>query len=231
MIAALHDLNLAVRFFDHLLLLAGGRILAAGTAAEVITPPLIKEAYGVEALVYRHPLTGCLQVSVKEESGSKKNWKPLIHIIGGGEEALPVLEYLRAQGFPLSIGPVAPEDSGYRFAAFYDLPVIALPPFSPISAQAHRAHLRLMKKAALNVVPPIPFGLGNLRNLEAVSSAQGEGCPIALLQPPGGKWSDFTGGKATLLLKDLIAGGARVVADKEEITAMLRKEQAKIEQR
>ncbi|NMA67772.1 MAG: ABC transporter ATP-binding protein, partial [Clostridiaceae bacterium] len=137
-IAAIHDLNLAARFFDDMLLLSGGRVLAAGTAEEVITPETIKKAYGVDALVYRHPLTGCLQVSVQDDSGVTKNEQPAIHVIGGGDEALPVLEYLRSQGFPLSIGPVTPEDSSHRFATFYDLPVIELPPFSPVSDRAHR---------------------------------------------------------------------------------------------
>lgn len=222
-IAAIHDLNLAARFFEYILLLAGGSILAAGTAEEVITPGTIKKAYGVETLVYRHPLTGCLQVSVKDDTGFTKSEQPAVHVIGGGEEALPVLEYLRSQGFPLSVGPVTPEDSSHRFATFYDLPVIKLPPFSPVSDQAHRAHLELIKKAALTVIPPIPFGMGNLRNLEAVETAQERGCPVAVLKSNAGRQRDFTGGKADRLLERLTAKGARVLSNKQQITALLKK--------
>lgn len=226
-IAAIHDLNLASRFFDHMLLLAGGKVLAAGTAEEVITPALIKTAYGVDNFVYRHPLTGCLQVSVRDETVVPRNEHPPVHVIGGGEEALPVLEYLRQQGFPLSIGPVTQEDSTHRFASFYDLPAIEVPPFSPVPEQAHREHLKLIAKAALAVVPPIPFGVGNLRNLEAVEQALERGCPVALIaHTPEAIW-DFTGGKATRLLERLITKGARLLHHRSELAALLGEERAR----
>ncbi len=227
-IAAIHDLNLASRFFDQMILLAGGKVLAAGTAEEVITPELIRTAYGVESFVYRHPLTGSLQVSVRDDAGVAIREHPPIHLIGGGEEALPVLEYLRQQGFPLTIGPVTPEDSTCRFASFYDLPVIEVPPFSPISDLAHREHLALIAGAALTVVPPIPFGVGNLRNLEAVEEALEQGCPVALLaHPPEMSW-DFTGGEAARLLERLKTKGAQLLQGRSEITALLGKEQARL---
>ena len=227
-IAAIHDLNLASRFFDQMILLAGGKVLAAGTAEEVITPELIRTAYGVESFVYRHPLTGSLQVSVRDDAGVTRRKHPPIHLIGGGEEALPVLEYLRQQGFPLTIGPVTPEDSTCRFASFYDLPVIEVPPFSPISDLAHREHLALIAGAALTVVPPIPFGVGNLRNLEAVEEALEQGCPVALLaHPPEMSW-DFTGGEAARLLERLKTKGAQLLQGRSEITALLGKEQARL---
>ena len=82
-IAAIHDLNLAARFFDRMLLLSSGRVLAAGTAEEVIAPGPIKTAYGVDALIYRHPLAGCLQVSVRNNTDDTKTKQPPIHLIGG----------------------------------------------------------------------------------------------------------------------------------------------------
>lgn len=226
-IAAIHDLNLASRFFDRMILLAGGRVLAAGTAAEVIAPEPIRTAYGVEAFIYRHPLTGCLQVSVRDSAGVAKTGQLPVHVIGGGEEAIPVLEQLRQQGFPLSIGPVTPEDSSYRFAAFYDLPVIAVPPFSPVSDQAHLAHLELIKNTALVVVPPIPFGVGNLRNLEAAEKALEQGYPVAVLSHTPDMLWDFTGGEASLILERLKNKGARVLHDRKGITALLKRVQTK----
>jgi len=45
---ALHDLALATRFCDRLLLLAGGRALKTGTPAEVLQADTLRAAYGVE---------------------------------------------------------------------------------------------------------------------------------------------------------------------------------------
>lgn len=48
---ALHDLNLAAMYCDRLLVLRGGRAVAEGTPAEVLTPALIEQVYGVRAEV------------------------------------------------------------------------------------------------------------------------------------------------------------------------------------
>ncbi|MEW5913683.1 MAG: ABC transporter ATP-binding protein [Thermodesulfobacteriota bacterium] len=50
-----HDLNLAGLFCEHLLLLSQGRTLAQGPPAQVLTPSLIKQAYGVEVAVDQEP--------------------------------------------------------------------------------------------------------------------------------------------------------------------------------
>nr|WP_218869206.1 ABC transporter ATP-binding protein [Leifsonia psychrotolerans] len=57
-VAALHDLNLAATYCDHLLLLQEGRLVAAGPPAEVLTPATIAAAYGVDCDVIPHPRGG-----------------------------------------------------------------------------------------------------------------------------------------------------------------------------
>ena len=63
-IAAMHDLSLAARYCDRLLLLHRGRVVAQGPAESVLTPANIRDTFGVEARVYRDPLTGALALSV-----------------------------------------------------------------------------------------------------------------------------------------------------------------------
>ena len=52
-IVTVHDLNLAARYCDHLLLLHEGKLLVQGTATEVLTPEYIKIVYGYNAKVVR----------------------------------------------------------------------------------------------------------------------------------------------------------------------------------
>ncbi len=47
----MHDLTLAAQYADRLLLLSGGRLVAAGPPAEIATEELISEHYGAEVRV------------------------------------------------------------------------------------------------------------------------------------------------------------------------------------
>jgi len=52
-LVAIHDLNLALRFCNHILVLGGGRLLAAGEPQATLDAALLRRAYGVEARVER----------------------------------------------------------------------------------------------------------------------------------------------------------------------------------
>jgi len=54
----LHDLNLAARYCDRLLLLEGGRPVALDTPEHVLCPEPLKAVFGLEVLVQRHPERG-----------------------------------------------------------------------------------------------------------------------------------------------------------------------------
>jgi iron complex transport system ATP-binding protein len=57
-LASIHDLNLAAAFCDRLYVINHGRIVASGTPEEVLTAPLLRDVFGVEALIDQHPLHG-----------------------------------------------------------------------------------------------------------------------------------------------------------------------------
>jgi iron complex transport system ATP-binding protein len=69
-LAALHDLNLAAQYCDHLLLIDDTGIYAQGTPQEVITDANIQQVYGVENCVFKHPVNGLPTVILS--AGSSK---------------------------------------------------------------------------------------------------------------------------------------------------------------
>jgi iron complex transport system ATP-binding protein len=62
-VVALHDLNLAARYCDHVVVLDHGQVVAAGGPETVLTPDLIESVYGVHALVDREPTTGIPRIT------------------------------------------------------------------------------------------------------------------------------------------------------------------------
>jgi len=57
-VMVLHDINLAARYADHVFAVRGGRVVASGAPAEVITADLIRDVFDLDALVVPDPVSG-----------------------------------------------------------------------------------------------------------------------------------------------------------------------------
>jgi cobalamin transport system ATP-binding protein len=64
-LAVLHDLNLAARYADQLIMLHRGRVIAAGRPEEVLEPDRIAHAYGALVSVEKHPEFQRPQITVR----------------------------------------------------------------------------------------------------------------------------------------------------------------------
>ena len=60
----LHDINLASRFADELVLLRSGRILAMGSPSEVVTKQNMMQAFSVDSEVYRLDARPLIQANI-----------------------------------------------------------------------------------------------------------------------------------------------------------------------
>ncbi len=70
-VMVLHDLNLAARYADHLVAMKNGEVVAAGRPADVITVELLREVFGIEAVIITDPLTGTPLVLPSRRSTSR----------------------------------------------------------------------------------------------------------------------------------------------------------------
>lgn len=57
-VVVLHELNLAARYADELVVMSHGRVVAHGAPADVLTAEVVAEAFSLDALVMPDPLTG-----------------------------------------------------------------------------------------------------------------------------------------------------------------------------
>ena len=64
-VAVLHDLNLAARFCDELILLHNSAFHAQGPSAEILQPRILAEVYGIESDIRYNPFTQSQQVSLR----------------------------------------------------------------------------------------------------------------------------------------------------------------------
>jgi iron complex transport system ATP-binding protein len=61
-LAVLHDIGLAAAHTDRVLVMSGGRLVATGDPADVVTADLVERVFGLPVDVFRHPMRGGLVV-------------------------------------------------------------------------------------------------------------------------------------------------------------------------
>ena len=71
-VAAMHDLNMASLYFNRLVLLKEGRVMADGTPAEVLTEDKIREVFSTSVRVEPHPVTGVPHIVVMPRGNNIK---------------------------------------------------------------------------------------------------------------------------------------------------------------
>ncbi|MBI2964599.1 MAG: ABC transporter ATP-binding protein, partial [Chloroflexi bacterium] len=173
-IGAVHDLTLAARFCDRLVLMANGRVLAEGTPDAVLTPENIASAFGVRAAVYRDAITQTLAVTLlaPTERPIVRRLRPIVHVVCGGGTGGRLMQELHLNGFRVTACPLGAGDTDRVAADALGIEFTPVPPFSPIDADAQSRHLEMVSAADIVVLCPTPFGTNNLPNLEAARYAR-----------------------------------------------------------
>lgn len=170
-VAAIHDLNLAAHYCDELLLLGEGRILASGPPESVLTESTLERAFGANAVVSRHPVTGSVYVTALPDQQSRGEAEGRIHVVGGGGSAARHLYLLSAAGYDVSVGALNEGDSDTETARQLGLDTVAVNPFAPVDAVARETVTEYVEQADVTLVADVEIGEGNLANLEAARAA------------------------------------------------------------
>jgi iron complex transport system ATP-binding protein len=220
-LAVFHDLNLAAQFCDLMILMQKGKAYRVGKPEDVLTVDSIKEVYGTRVLIKKHPVTGRPTVFLLTRREGEVPGKGRIHVVCGGGAGAAVLGLLAEHGFAVTAGVLNMGDIDWETAKFLELEMTEEAPFSDISDRSYRENMEMIQGADACVLVSIPFGRGNLKNLEAVSRACAWGKPVLLVEEREIGERDFTGGEATLMYNQLKEQGAVVLQGGAEVPEVL----------
>ena len=199
-----HNLNLAARYCEKLILLDEGEIHAIGPPKEVLTRPHLKAVYGIGAEVHENPRTGNLYISPTEERKTKPEKEIKIHVVGGGGTAGDILKRLVEEGYQVSTGVLNVMDSDLERANFLGVKAITEAPFSAISDETMKENLLEMLRSDKIIVTNFPIGEGNLRNLKSVFKAAKKGKEIIVIEKDPIEERDYSkGSKGSFIFKKI----------------------------
>jgi iron complex transport system ATP-binding protein len=189
-LAALHDLNLAARYFPRLILFRE-TIVADGPPAQVLDADLLSEVY--ETPVRVGILRGEQHLSVLPPGQdnapvwhaqlSPNATVAAVHVIAGGGSGELMMRALADAGVVFSAGPLNAGDSDYTLAQRLAVSCIVEPPYAPVSPEGLTAARTQMMEARAIILCPTPLGPGNIALVEAALAMRLAGGKVVLLEP------------------------------------------------
>ncbi|MBV9232305.1 MAG: ABC transporter ATP-binding protein [Chloroflexi bacterium] len=242
-VAAMHDLNLAARYFPRLLLFQHG-VVADASPAEVLEPGLLSRVYGVNVRV--GILRGAEHLSILPPDSREKFDKqeerpqPLVHVMAGGGSGALLMRALADEHIPFAAGALNIGDSDHTLALRLATDVITEQPYAPISPATLKQVRDSLTRIRMLILCPTPFGPGNLPLLQEVVHFAQNGLVVVLLtaseietmRPDSETMKqsddtdmltrDYTGGEATRLMKHLLQAGAIVAGSVGEVIEVVR---------
>ena len=128
-ICVLHDLNLALTYFNRLLVLSQGGVAAWGPAEEALSPEVLEAVYGVRAHVHHH--AGRTYLTFSPRAPRQAGGRGRVHLVCGGGTGSSLMRELTDRGYEVSAGVLNALDSDEVTGRELGLSMAVEAPFSP----------------------------------------------------------------------------------------------------
>ncbi len=216
--AVLHDINMAARFSDRIIVLSDGSKVEDGSVSQIIREDVLKPVYQIDLVVRENFLTDAPEIVPLRSNRTlqrKRNGKK-VHIICGGGSGSAMIEAFHNSGYEVSCGVLSMGDSDYELCRSLGVTVIEEKPYCEIGDVAYLQNLHALKGADLVVVADVDIGRSNLRNIEILQEIAGKQIYIRRE-----KALDYTDGKADAIVRQLLACGAASSLGQAQLSALL----------
>lgn len=174
-LAVLHDINMASRFCQRMIMLQDGIVSVDGTPQEVINRQNMESLYEMKLMIRESPLFHKPEIVPIRVTPEEKVAVPRhIHVICGATEAVRLIEELDAKGYTLTAGVLNKQSEDWNICQELGIECVDIEPFTPVTEEKQAENLKLMKNADIILVAGVPFGEGNIMNLHGLEDTAGQ---------------------------------------------------------
>ena len=175
-ILSLHDIDLALKGCQTVLLVHNGKVVAQGAPEEIVHNGSIQELYDISGAKYNE-LMGSVELT-----GSKSDD---IFVTGGNGSGISIYRALSRNGYGLTAGVLHINDADFQVADTICNKVITELPFEKVSEENADKAFELLKTAKCVVDSGFPIGSGNMENAEFLKRAVKMNKPVCSVRSIG----------------------------------------------
>lgn len=169
-ITIMHDLNLASRFSDSIILLSKNGIIKQGKPGEVIDENVLKNVYDMDMVVRENKLLSYTEIIPLRIRKSKENKNIRIHVICGGGTGEYILQKLYSERYEVSCGILIEGDSDLDLCRSLNLDIVAENPFSKFSQESINKNKEFIDKSDIIILTDVAVGHGNFDNIKMIEN-------------------------------------------------------------
>lgn len=173
-ILAMHDIDIALKACEYVLLVRDGEISAAGKPEDLLDDTALNRLYGIEDAFYDTLLGG---------TELRNELPPRVFIVAGAGTGAPLYRAVSRMGLGIATGILHRNDIDCRIAEDMDLTVVAEDSFMPIRAEISGAAWTLMRDTGVVVDSGFPAGDFNGENISLLRRAASSGLRCVSLRP------------------------------------------------
>ena len=205
-ILSLHDIDLALKGCQTVLLVHDGKVVAQGTPEDIVEDGMIGRLYDMTDAEYNERY-GSIEL---------KGWPGTdLFVVGGCGTGTRLYRALSRMGWGLASGVLHENDRDYPIAKTICTEVISEEAFEPVSSQALDRAEALMQSCRMVVDAGFPVGSGNRGNRQLLLHALEQNMPVFTLRSP----------EDCRTLFGELAGGLRPVSSMEALFAAIKQQE------
>jgi len=173
-IISLHDVDLALKISEIVVLVKDGAIMAWGPPEEVLKEDTVARLYDLDCARFDRKI-GAIELV---NSGNGRT----AFVVAGGGTGTPVYRLLSRGGFRIVTGVIHENDIDYHIARSIGATIISEKSFREIKQSRLRHSLAIMERLDHIIDSGFPVGSSNRRNLELVLNAVDAGKRVYTLR-------------------------------------------------
>jgi len=162
-IMSLHEVELAVRISDKIVMVKDGSITAVGSPEEVIDENAIKQLYNIKHGRY-NDILGNVEI-IRELSSAD------VFVVSGAGSGTPIYRALTRNRIGVCTGVIHNNDVDYYVANSFGIDVVSEKAFETIAETTFLTALEKLKDTRCVVEANYPIGESNAKNIELVTEA------------------------------------------------------------
>jgi len=194
----MHDLNLASRFSDKIVLLSKNGVIKSGTPSEVIDEQVLKNVYDMDMVVRENKLLSYTEIIPLRIRKSKEEKNIHVHIICGGGTGEYIIQKLYSERYKISCGILIEGDSDLDICRSLNLDYVVEYPFSKFSEESIAKNKEYIDNSDVIIVTDVAIGYGNFDNIKLIENIRDK--KIIILHSVN---RDFVNGEYEKILTEL----------------------------